>query len=59
MLVNKFWEKKFAEVVDGCGAILAANPTDGAILFLKERATEYAAAPPPANWDGVNRMAEK
>ncbi|MDP2957800.1 MAG: adenylate/guanylate cyclase domain-containing protein [Longimicrobiales bacterium] len=40
-------------------AALEADPDDGPSAVYLERATEYAAEPPPADWDFVVRRTEK
>jgi len=40
-------------------AALEADPEDGPSRVYLERATEYAAAPPPADWDFVVRRTQK
>ena len=40
-------------------AALEADPDDGPAAVYLERATEYAAAPPPPDWDFVVRRTQK
>ena len=52
-LLAAYRARRFAEVVTGCNAFLAAWPDDGPARLLRTRAAGFATAPPPDAWDGV------
>ena len=51
--------RDFAGAAKAWDEALALRPDDAASKVMKARATELAAAPPPADWDGTTVMHEK
>jgi adenylate cyclase len=51
--------REFSTAAEIFRSIAARNEADGAARLYKDRCQEYAAAPPPADWDGINNLTEK
>ena len=54
-----FRARRWDEAARALAALLAGSPGDGPSAALLERCRQFAAAPPPPDWDGVRRMEEK
>lgn len=52
-------ERHFADAVDLLDTILTAEPEDGPSLRLRTMCGDWIETPPPEDWDGVTRLAEK
>jgi adenylate cyclase len=51
--------RKFRVAAEIFSAVAAQNDRDGAARFYADLCREYAAAPPPADWDGINNLNQK
>jgi adenylate cyclase len=51
--------RRFDEALDAFAAIVERHPTDGPSAVYLERCRQYAADPPPAEWDGAHQLATK
>ena len=51
--------RDFAEAERRYAAVLALRPDDGVARLFVERSSAFAAAPPPAGWDGTTVASEK
>jgi adenylate cyclase len=49
----RYRERRFPEAAAAFGALATEDPPDGPSALYLRRSEAYAAAPPPADWDGV------
>ncbi len=54
-----YQERRFDEALSAIDDLLAKWPEEASLLRLAEICRAYASSPPPADWDGVARMAMK
>jgi adenylate cyclase len=52
-------KREFKKAAETFGAIAAANEKDGPARFYLDLCRGYIAAPPPADWDGINNLSQK
>jgi adenylate cyclase len=57
--LDAYLARDFANAIKAWDEALAIRPGDGPSTLMKARAMEYAASPPPADWNGVAVMHEK
>jgi adenylate cyclase len=57
--LEAYLARDFARAEAGWAAVLEDLPDDRAAAMMRERAREYAANPPPADWNGVYVAHEK
>jgi adenylate cyclase len=51
--------RAFSAAAEIFGSFAESNANDGVARLYRGRCREYAAAPPPADWDGVNNLTSK
>lgn len=59
LAMQAYLARDFVAAADGFAQVLAVQPGDLAAQKLHARCQEFAAAPPPADWDGSYQMASK
>jgi adenylate cyclase len=57
--VKLFDERQFREAGELFGHAAEGRADDGAAMHYLDRCREFAAAPPPDGWDGVNNLTQK
>lgn len=57
--MSAYFDRRFAEAVEGVAEALALDPGDRVLTLLAERAGRYAAKPPPADWQGFEALQHK
>ena len=57
--LNAYYRKDFDTAVGAFAAVLRLDPGDTTAALYRKRAAQLITSPPPAEWDGVERPAEK
>ncbi|MBI4396471.1 MAG: adenylate/guanylate cyclase domain-containing protein, partial [Elusimicrobia bacterium] len=57
--LNFYYDRKFEKALEKFKKVGEVLPEDGPSLLYMERCRDYAAAPPPKDWDGVYVMTTK
>ena len=57
--IEAYLSRQFAEAAATWGEILDVRTSDVAARVMRDRALAFAAAPPPADWNGVTIATEK
>jgi adenylate cyclase len=52
-------KRQFPAAMEIFGSIAARNETDAAARLYADKCRAYIAAPPPADWDGINNLTQK
>jgi len=56
---DAFLARRFAEAIDGLARLGSARASDASVVRLRAACEDAIASPPPADWDGVARLAQK
>jgi adenylate cyclase len=55
----RYENREFREAAEIFQSVAARNEADGTARLYMDKCREYAAAPPPADWDGINNLTQK